>query len=293
MAGGISNYAQAKLLDHMIRGNAASWTNTADHKLKLYTANPDFDAGTGGTEKTTQGGYTVGGNAVAMSSTNWNAPATQTNGMRVTNKATSAFSWTASADWSPVPIVGAACFDNAGTNLLYGKALDNSRTPYNGDTLRFALNALAIDLDVTADAGISTFWKTAALNHLFNLSAYSAPATGYIALFTTNGNFRTGAYAGFTEVTTVGTGYARLAVTMNTAWNATNASTGICTNATAFNTWATATANYGTVVGAALVSNASGDWTTGFWAGNSFTGVAVNIGDTFSIAAGNFSVKID
>jgi hypothetical protein len=118
MAGGISNYAQAKLIDHMIAGNARSWTNTADHKLKLFTAAPDYDAGTGGTEKTNAGGYLTGGNAVAMSSTNWNAPAAQGNGYRVSNKATSAFSWAASADWSS-SIVGAACFDNAGTTPVY------------------------------------------------------------------------------------------------------------------------------------------------------------------------------
>jgi len=291
MAGGISNYAQAKLLDHMIRGNAASWTNTADHKLKLYTAAPDYDAGTGGTEKASGNGYTTGGNAVAMSSTNWNAPASQTNGYRVTNKATSAFSWTANtADWASA-VVGAACFDNAGTNLLYGKNIDSSRLVYNGDTIRFDAAAMKIDLDVTTDAGISNLWKQAALNHLFNLSAYSAPATCYIALFTGNGNFRTGVYGGFTEVS--GGSYARIAVTMNTAWNATNGTTGICTNATAFNTWAQASANWGNIIGAALVSNVSGDWTTGFMAGNSFTAVPTNTGDTFSIASGQFSVKID
>jgi hypothetical protein len=292
MAGGISNYAQAKLLDHMIRGNAASWTNTADLKLKLYTAAPDYDAGTGGTEKTGAGGYTTGGNAVAGSSTNWNAPATVTNGRQVTNKQTAAFSWTASADWSS-SIVGAALFDNAGTNLLLGKNIDSSRLVYNGDTIRFAAAALKYGIDVTTSAGISTYWKDAALNHLFNLSAYSAPATAYIALFTANPNFMTG--VGGTEVTTAGTGYARLAVTMNTAWNATNTSTGICTNSAAFNGWAAATATYGAgtpVIGAALVDTASGAWTN-MYCGNSFTGVQIDPGDTFSIASGQFSVKLD
>jgi hypothetical protein len=168
MADGISNYAQAKLIDHMISGNARSWTNTADHKLKLYTAAPDYDAGTGGTEKTGAGGYTTGGNAVAMSSTNWNTIASQGNGYRITNKATSAFSWTASADWSS-SIVGAAFFDNAGTNMLYGKNIDSSRLVYNGDTIRADNGAFKFDLDVTADAGISNLWKQAAWNHLFNL----------------------------------------------------------------------------------------------------------------------------
>jgi len=293
MAGGISNYAQAKLLDHMIRGNAASWTNTADHKLKLFTAAPDYDAGSGGTEKASGNGYTTGGNAVAMSSTNWNAVTSQGNGYRVSNKATSAFSWTANtADWASA-VVGAACFDNAGTNLLYGKNIDSSRLVYNGDTIRFDAAAMKIDLDVTTDAGISNLWKQAAMGHLFNLTAYSAPATAYIALFTGNGNFRTGVYGGFTEC--AGTNYDRIAVTMNTAWNATNASTGICTNATAFNTWAQASTNWGNIIGAALVLTAGkgNDWTTGFLAGNAFTSVPTNTGDTFSIAAGSFSVKID
>jgi len=290
MAGGISNFAQAKLLDHMIAGSARSWTNTTNHMLKLYTAAPDYDAGTGGTEKTNAGGYTTGGQAVAPTSTNWNAPATQGNGMRVGNKQTTAFSWTANADWSS-SVVGAAFFDTGGTNMLWGKNLDNSRLVYNGDTIRAAANAFNCDLDVTVDAGISTYWKTAALNHLFNLSAYTAPTTTYLALFTTNGNFRTGVYGGFTEVS--GGTYARLSVTMDgTRWNATNASTGICTNATAFNSWSQASANWGTIIGAALVDSASSSWTN-LYCGNSFTGVAINTGDTFSIAAGAFSVKID
>ena len=291
MAGGFSTYTQRKLLDHCIAGNARSWSVPSTQYLRLYTTSPDFDAGTGGTEKPKTGGYTTGGQAVGMSSTNWNAPAAQGNGYRVTNKATSAFSWTANADWTN-NIVGAALWDaTPAGNLLLGKALDNSRLVYNGDTIRFAADALKMDLDVTVDAGVSNEWKQAMLNHFFNLAAYSAPATAYIALFTGNGNFRTGVYGGFTEVSTSGTAYARLAVTMNTAWNAADTS-GIVTNATAFNGWAQATGNYGTVVGAALVDTASGSWSH-FYAGNSFTGVAINSGSTFSIGAGNFSVKLD
>lgn len=285
MAGGISTYAANKLLDHVFRGNANSWTNTADHKLKLYTASPDFDAGTGGTEKTGAGGYTTGGNSVAMSSTNWNAPASVTNGYRVTNKATAAFSWTASADWSS--IVGAACFDNAGTNLLYGDALDTSRLAYNGDTIRFALDAMKIDLDVTTDQGVSNYVKQAMLNHLFNLSAFSAPATLYIALFTANGDFTTGVQGGFTEC--AAGDYARKSVTMNSAWDA--AASGVLDNTAAF-TWTQATNNWGTIVGAALVDAASSTWTN-LYAGDAFTGVAVNTGDTFSIGAGNFDISLD
>lgn len=291
MAGGISNYAQNKLIDHMISGNARSWTNTADHKLKLYTANPDFDAGTGGTEKTNAGGYTTGGNSVAMSSTNWNTIAAQGNGYRITNKQTSAFSWLATADWSS-SITGAAFFDNAGTNLLYGDALDNSRLVYDGDTIRAAAAAFKFDLDVTTDAGMSNYWKQAAFNHLFNLSAYSAPATAYIALFTANGDFQTGVYGGFTEVSATGTNYARVAVTMNTAWNAATTADG-ATNVSAFNGWAACGATpYGDVIGAALVDTSNGAWTN-FYAGNSMTAVPIDPGDVFSIAAGAFKVKID
>lgn len=288
MAGGITTYAQRKLIDHMISGNARSWTITSPLKLKLFTADPDFDAGTGGTEKTNAGGYTTGGNDVAQGSTNWNAAASQGNGYRWTNKETSAFSWLASADWSN-DIVAAAMFDNGGTNMLWGKGLDTDRLVYNGQTIRFAGGAMKLDLDVTVDAGISNLWKQAAFNHLLGLSAYSAPATAYIALFTSNGNFRTGAYAGFTEV--AAGDYTRLTVTMNTAWDAADTS-GIVDNTADF-AWSAATNNWGNIVGAALVGNSSGDWTTNFFAGNSFASTTINTGDTFKILAGDFDVKID
>jgi len=291
MAGGISTYLQRKVLDHMIAGSARSYSMPTPCYLRLYTADPDFDAGTGGTEKPGTGGYTTGGKSVAMTSTNWNTVASQGNGYRFTNKETSAFSWTANADWSN-DIVAAALWDNSsGGNLLFGKGLDTDRLVYNGDTIRFAAAAMKIDLDVTVDAGISNMWKQALLNHISGLAAYTAPTTTYIALFTSNGNFRTGAYAGFTEVS--GGGYTRLSVTMNgTTWNAADTS-GIVTNAIAFNGWSAASANWGNVVGAALVGNASGDWTTNFYCGDDFTAVPVNNGDTFSIAAGSFSVKVD
>lgn len=292
MAGGISTYLQRKVLDHMIAGSARSYSMPSPCYLRLYTAAPDYDAGTGGTEKTGAGGYTTGGVAVNMTSTNWNAVASQGNGYRFTNKETSAFSWLASADWTS-SIVGAALWDtNSGGNMLWGKNIDSSRLVYNGDTIRFASAAMKIDLDVTTDAGISNYWKQALLNHISGLAAYTAPTTAYIALMTANGNFRTMSYAGFTEC--VASDYARLSVTMDgTRWNAADTS-GIVTNATAFNTWSAAVADWGTIVGAVLSDGATkGVGWTNAYCGASFTGVPTNPGDTFSIASGQWTVKVD
>jgi len=286
MAGPSTVMAQA-MVNHLMRGATGAYTLTGPWKVKLWTTNPDFDAGTGGTELTGSG-YTAGGQSITMTAANWNAAATDTNGKKVTNIAVP--SWTASAaDWSG-PITGASLM-NASNALMWGAALDNARTVGNGDTFRLSAAAMALTLDKVAAAGIGDFWKAEILDHFTCTDrAYTAPtgATGaYIALYTVAPNFYTG--AGGTEVTTSGTNYGRLAINMATAWDTADAS-GIVDN-TAEIAFPASTGTWGTVVAAALVKESAGAITE-FYCGKGFTGVALTAGDTFKIAAGDWDVQI-
>jgi len=282
MAGPSTLMAQA-MVNHLMRGSAGAYTLTGPWKLKLFTANPDFDAGTGGTQLTGTG-YTAGGQSVTMALASWNAAAAGSpNGKMVSNIVVP--SWTATAaDWSGA-ITGAAFIDSGGTNLMWGKALDNSRTVGNGDTFRFSAAALKLALDQASAAGISDFWKAEILDHFCCTDrAYSAPATAYMALFTTAPNFLTG--AGGTEC--AAGDYGRKAITMNATWDTADAAGNV--DNTAEIAFTAATSSWGTIVAAGLVSTTSGAFD--FFAGNSFTGVAIGNGDTFKIAAGDFDVSI-
>jgi hypothetical protein len=270
------------MIDHLMRGSAGVYTPTSPYKLKLFSTEPDYDAGTGGTEMVATG-YTAGGQSVALTAANWNAAADQGNGKRVSNIVVP--SWTAgAADWEAV--LGEAFFDNGGTNLLWGKTDDHTYQPGNGDTFRFSAAALKFDLDTTTLAGISNFWKAKILDHVWAYSdrPYSAPATAYMALFTGAPNFITG--AGGTEC--AAGDYARKSITMNATWDAADAN-GVVDN-TGEIAFTPAVADWGTIVAAMLVSTASGAFDA--FAGKNFTGVAIGPSDTFRIAAGDFDVSL-
>lgn len=83
----------------------------------------------------------------------------------------------------------------------------------------------------------SNYLEDKVLNHVFGGTSYTAPSTLYIALFTTAPN-EDG--TGGVEVTTTGTAYARQT-------GAFTVSSGTASNSSAIE-YATATANYGTVV---------------------------------------------
>jgi len=282
MAGPSTLMAQA-MVNHLMRGSAGAYTLAGPWKLKLFTANPDFDAGTGGTQLTGTG-YTAGGQAVTMALASWNAAAAGSpNGKMVSNITVP--SWTAGAgDWSGA-VAGGAFIDAGGTNLMWGKALDTPRTVGNGDSFRFSAAALKLALDQASAAGISDFWKAKILDHFCCTDrSYSAPATAYLALFTTNPSFLTG--VGGTEV--AAGDYARKALTMNAIWDTADANANV--DNTAEIAFAAATAAWGSIIGAALVSTASGAFD--MFAGKSYTAVDIGIGDTYKIAAGDFDVSI-
>jgi hypothetical protein len=134
---------------------------------------------------------------------------------------------------------------------------------------------------------IGTVMQNRVLSWLKGSTFTAAPATVYIALWTTApANDGTGG----TEVTTSGTAYARQAITTSTGFSAvsgTNPET--MTNANTI-TWAAATANYGTVVGASIMDASTGGnllWNVTLGASQT-----VNSGSTASIAAGAMSINV-
>ena len=126
----------------------------------------------------------------------------------------------------------------------------------------------------------SDYLEAALLNHVLGATSFTAPATVYVALYTA---LPTDAAASGTEVT--GGAYARVAVTNNTTnWPAaTGTSPTSKSNGTAI-TFATPTANWGTIVGFALKDASSGGNTL-YWGALTASKV-VNNGD----AAPSFGV---
>lgn len=125
----------------------------------------------------------------------------------------------------------------------------------------------------TGDAK-STYLANKVLDHVLGATAYTAPATVYLALFTAAPNDG----GGGTEVS--GGSYARVSITNNTT-NFPNASSGSKNLATT-QTFPTATAGWGTVLAVALFdASTSGNllyWTT-------ITSQVVNSGSAPSFAA--------
>jgi hypothetical protein len=125
-------------------------------------------------------------------------------------------------------------------------------------------------------AGKSDYLENKVLDHILGNTAYSAPATLYIALFTAAPTDA----GGGTEASA--SGYARVAVTNNTT-NFPNAVGGTKSNGTAIN-FAAAGAPWGTVV-AVAVFDALTLGNMLFWAPLT-SSRTVNIGDVVGFSAG-------
>jgi len=288
---GMSNYLEQNFLDWYFR--RATW-DPGDPKVKLWTTTPtDLEAGTGGTELTGTG-YAANGQAAARGATNWEV-VVLTNGMCLQNKLTAAFSWSVGSDWAQV---NGASLQSSADTYMWGGGLTTPRDPASGDTMRFAAGAIALKLDTTTAAGITTEAKTAMLQHLGiadQSAANRVPATAYIAVYTsaTALNCYTGASG--TEVSTSGTNYARLAITSSTAWHAAaSVGTGYHVhNASAFNGFSAAGTAWGTCRYVALVDTANGA-IGHYYAAKQLTGdIVIDAGDTFSIAADGWSISLD
>jgi len=114
------------------------------------------------------------------------------------------------------------------------------------------------------------------INHLLRNQAFTPPATIYVALFTV---LPTRSTTG-TEVSTSGTAYARVAVTLSAAANG-------LTDNSATVTWAQATGSgFGTVVGVGFCISLAGALSTDLWTfANLTANQDVPAGVVFSIPA--------
>lgn len=120
------------------------------------------------------------------------------------------------------------------------------------------------------------------LGHVFGLTTYTKPAGLFLALFTA----APGEAAGGTEVSTVGTAYARQPATFDVTPG--NPSTAVNNAAIEY---ATATANYGTVTHVAIFDAATG--------GNMLSYAPLSVaktigtGDVFRVPAANLTFTLD
>ena len=125
----------------------------------------------------------------------------------------------------------------------------------------------------------SNYLETELLEHVFTNTAYTAPSTLYLALFTSN----PAEDASGTEVTTSGTAYARQTVTFTVSGNTATTDAAV--------EFPTATANYGTVSHVAIFDASS--------AGNMIayaaltTSKAIETGDVFRVPAGDLDITLD
>jgi hypothetical protein len=125
----------------------------------------------------------------------------------------------------------------------------------------------------------SNYLETELLDHVFTNSAYTAPSTLYLALFTSNPDED----GSGTEVTTIGTAYARQTVTFSVSGNTATTDAAV--------EFPTATANYGTVSHVGIYDASS--------AGNLIayasltTSKAIETGDVFRVPAGDLDITLD
>lgn len=129
MAGNLTDYAEGKLLEHLVGKTA--FTMPTGTTLALFTVAPS-DTG-GGTE--------VSGGGYARTSITWGAQSAGS----ISNSADIVFP-TASANWGAV--VAVAVFDTAGTpNMLVQGGLSASKTINSGDVFRIQAANLTVTLD--------------------------------------------------------------------------------------------------------------------------------------------------
>lgn len=129
------------------------------------------------------------------------------------------------------------------------------------------------------------------LNHVFRATAYTAPGTTYVGLFTAAPTDA----GGGTEVT--GGSYGRASVTNNTSnWAAPSGTPRQISNSNAIN-FTTPTADWGTVVAVGLFdASTAGNllyWTTTQSDGSTAISKVIQNGDTVSIAVGALIVRED
>lgn len=127
----------------------------------------------------------------------------------------------------------------------------------------------------------SDYLENKVLDHIFGNTAYSVPATVYVALYTAAPNDA----GGGTEVS--GNGYSRAAVTNNTT-NWPNASSGSKSNGTAIQFSAASGGSWGTVTHFSLFDAASAG--NMLYHGALTSSKTINDGDQAQFAAGTLTI---
>lgn len=125
----------------------------------------------------------------------------------------------------------------------------------------------------------SNYLETELLDHVFTNTAYTAPSTLYLALFTSN----PAEDGSGTEVTTSGTAYARQTVTFTVSGNTATTDAAV--------EFPTATANYGTVSHVGIYDASSAGNLIAYAALT--TSKAIETGDVFRVPAGDLDITLD
>lgn len=132
----------------------------------------------------------------------------------------------------------------------------------------------------------SDYLENKLLDHTLRNTAYTAPSTVYVGLFTANTGLETNNLAGAAEISTSGSAYARTAATFG------NAASGGSISNSASVTFPTATSNWGIVTHIAIVDgNTVGSGNVMYY-GALTTSKNVTIGDTFTINSNNLTVTL-
>jgi hypothetical protein len=123
-----SDYTENKIVDH-VNGKTA-WTMPAAVSMALFTTNPNFETGAGGTEAS---GGSYARKAVAFTAA---AAGADSN--------TGALVWTVGTDLAAGTYTGWGVYDAATVgNMLYGDAFAANRVvSTTGDTITFAIGAV-------------------------------------------------------------------------------------------------------------------------------------------------------
>ncbi|MCH8029053.1 MAG: hypothetical protein IH874_03880 [Candidatus Dadabacteria bacterium] len=222
--GSMTDFLELELLDHVLRNEA--FTSPTTVYIGLFTAAPG-EAG-GGTE--------VSGGSYARQAIAFDAAASRT----AANTALITFP-VATANWGT--ITDWAIFDAVTTgNMLWYGVFDTSIVVNIDDEAEIA----AGDIDLTASAaGATDFLVHKLIDHSVGTASYTAPTSVFAALFTT----ATTDAGGGTEVT--GGSYAREVIVFDVAAAG-------ATDNSVNDPFPTATADWGTITHAAIMSLVTG-----------------------------------
>lgn len=266
--GVLTNYTEAKILDHMV--NLTTWSVPNPAYLGLLIATP---TDTGGTEVTTAG---TNGYARISCASKFAAASSRS----IASNAEFLFGPSTGGPWSTVAYWGLFDAATAGNLLAYGDITDGSVG--TNDSYRITSGNISFTWTSTA----TTKWTDAVCNawleHLVGRTDYGASAEAYLALFEGD---PLGAGA---ESHTAGTGgYARQSMSGKMS----AASGGSITNGTAVFSYGPATASWGVVDYYAIYTAATAGTLLG--GGPLDASKTVNTDDSAEYATSTFTLTMD